>query len=115
MYKTPIFPKTSITINESYEGETIEQKVRRVTQNKESIKDSAPLIYTDRKDGVKPGTNVRTDRFEIAIDAMDKVSKARLARRDELGKKAKEGMEKEAKNDQKTEGQPVQTTTLKHN
>ena len=81
MYKAPKFQRTSLKVNESYEGETIEQKIRRVTQNKEPIKDSAPLIYTDRKDGVKPQTNIRTDRFEIAVEAMDKLSRARIAKR----------------------------------
>jgi hypothetical protein len=83
MYKTPIFSKTNIKRNESTEGETIEQKVHRVTVNKEPIKDGAPLIYTERKEGVKASHNIRTDRFEIAIDAMDVVSKTVRAKREE--------------------------------
>lgn len=113
MYKTPKFKQTSLNVNTTYIGETIEQKVRRITQNKEPIKDSAPLIYTDRKDGVKPSTNIRTDRFEVAIEALDKASKVKAARRDEIGKKAKEGMDKEAKSDKtkdETGGQSAQAT-----
>ena len=34
------------------EGERLELKIDRMTQNNEPIGDSAPLIYTPRKDGV---------------------------------------------------------------
>jgi len=86
MYKTPINTKTSIKLNQSLEGETIEQKVERVTTNKEPIKDGAPLIYTDRNEGVKAGYDIRTDRFEIAIEAMDKVQKSVIAKREQRAK-----------------------------
>ena len=39
---------------ETYEGEFIEEKVARVVENKEPIEDGAPIIYTERKDGVIP-------------------------------------------------------------
>lgn len=96
--------KTSMKVNNGYKGETIEQKVRRIVNNKEPITDGAPLVYTDRKDGVQPAYDIRTDRWEIAVDAMDTVNKSIKAKReerhnpkkdDEIGKAAKEGMEKE--------------------
>ena len=59
------------------EGETIEAKVRRVVQNNEPISDGAPIIYTERKDGVIPAYDIRTDRWIIALDAMDKVNTAK--------------------------------------
>ena len=37
------------------------------------IEDGAPIIYTERKDGVNPAYNIRTDRWEIAQDAMEQV------------------------------------------
>ena len=86
MYKTPKNTKTSIKLNQSLEGETIEDKVERVTTNKEQIKDGAPLIYTDRNEGVKAGYDIRTDRFEIAIEAMDKVQKSVIAKREQKAK-----------------------------
>ena len=43
------------------EREYIEEKVRRITENGEPIKDGAPIIYTERKDGVNPAFNIRTD------------------------------------------------------
>ena len=41
------------------EGEYIEEKVRRITENNEPIEDGAPIIYTERKDGVNPAANYR--------------------------------------------------------
>jgi hypothetical protein len=82
MYKVNIYSTTGLEVNQSLEGETIEQKMERVTQNNEPIKDGAPLIYTDAKDGVQAGYNIRTDRFEVAVEAMDKVVKSNVAKRD---------------------------------
>lgn len=75
---------------EQLEGESIEDKIKRIVNNKEPIKDGAPLIYTDRKDGVKEAYNIRTDRFEVAINAMDKVNKAKIAKRDAPGETKKD-------------------------
>lgn len=86
MKKRVHYKKTSITLNQSVEGETIEQKIERIVNNKEPLKDGAPLIYTERKEGIRPSTNIRTDRFEIAIDGMDKVSKSFQARREDRAK-----------------------------
>lgn len=61
----------------------MEQKVRRLVENKEPIKDGAPEIFTQRSEGVISAYNIRTDRWEIATEAMDKVSKSLLAKRDE--------------------------------
>lgn len=98
MYKQNKIPTTSIKINESYVGETIEQKIQRITNNKEPISDGAPLVYTERNEGIRPEYDIRTDRWEIALDAMDTVSKAHKANRENkptIGEKAKEGMKKE--------------------
>lgn len=82
MYKYKQTKSTTLVVNNSYEGETIEQKVERFTNNNEPIKDGAPLIYTDRKDGVQAGYNIKTDRFEVAIDAMTKIQKTKIAERE---------------------------------
>ena len=74
---------TDLITNTSVEGETIEMKIERITVNREPITDGAPLIYTERKEGVLAGYDIRTDRFEIAIEAMDKVSKSNQAKREE--------------------------------
>ena len=50
-------------------------KVRRITQNKEPITDVAQPIYMER--GVKMAScDIRTDRWEIAREAKDKVTAA---------------------------------------
>lgn len=95
MYKKVIAKASSLYVNNSYSGERIEEKIQRIVNNNEPIKDGAPLVYTDRKDGVKPEYDIRTDRMEIAVDAMDKVAAANIAKRKSIGDLAKEGMKKE--------------------
>ena len=82
MYKVKKADKTSLKVNTSYEGESIEEKVQRIVNNKEPISDTAPLIYQERKDGIDPSTDIRTDRFEVAVEAMDKVSASKIAKRE---------------------------------
>ena len=69
IHETPMNPV------ETFEGEFIEEKVARVVENKEPIEDGAPIIYTERKDGVIPAYNIRTDKWDIALTAMDQVNK----------------------------------------
>lgn len=57
-----------------YTAESIETKVRRIMDENEPITDGAPIIYTPFEEGVKPEYNIRTDRWQIAIEAMDKIS-----------------------------------------
>lgn len=91
MYKLTTQPTSGgMKVNQAYEGETIEEKMDRIVNNNEPISDGAPLIYTERKEGIRPSTNIRTDRFEIAIEASDKVSKSYKARREENANKRKE-------------------------
>lgn len=84
MIKKRINISKNIQLNQSYIGETIEEKMRRVMDNKEPIKDGSSPVYTARKDGVLAATNIRTDRMEIAIEAMDKVARNRAAKRDNV-------------------------------
>ena len=86
MYKVPKFHTTSIEENESVEGESIEHKTERIVNNGEKIKDGAPLIYTERKDGVMAGYNIKTDRFEVALDGMDAIQRSKTARRENKAK-----------------------------
>lgn len=86
MLKPVSFPKPIKTDYEYQLGESIENKVRRITENNEPITDGAPIIYTNRDDGVLPAYNIRTDRFEIAQAAMDAVNQANLAKSKNYGK-----------------------------
>ena len=82
--------KTTLNINDSFEGETIEKRVERIMNNSEPITDGAPTIYTQRKDGVDPMHNIRTDRFELALDSTDQITASDLAKRAEFHKSLEE-------------------------
>jgi hypothetical protein len=96
MGKVRVFSGRSyLTSVEKLEGEPIELKIERIVSNKEPISDGAPSIFTERKDGVVSAYNIRTDRFEVAAEAMDKVAGSIQAKRDS---KAKAKAEKKASN-----------------
>lgn len=82
MIKFKVRKDCQLAINESVEGERLETKIERVVHNNEPIKDGAPLVFTDRNEGVRAATNIRSDRFEIALDATEKVAKSYKARRE---------------------------------
>lgn len=85
--KTKIIkPNSSLESVETYEGETIETKVSRIINEKAPIEDGAPIIFTERADGILPAYDIRTDRWDLAVDAMDKVNKAKIAKREEFAK-----------------------------
>lgn len=108
--------KTTLKINQATVGETIETKVQRITQQKEPITDGAPLIYTDRKDGVLPEYNPRTDKMELAVEAMDSASKTHIAKRTERHKPKEDTTPAaQAASDQRKDGgtEPLQATTSK--
>jgi hypothetical protein len=86
MIKPKFFPRPPKTNYEYQIGESIENKVRRITENNEPITDGAPIIYTNRDDGVLPAYNIRTDRWDIAQQAMDAVNQANLAKSKNYGK-----------------------------
>ena len=96
MYRPSKPSKTSIKRNAGYEGERLEEKIKRIMSNKEPITDGSPPIYTERKDGVIPDYDIRTDRFEIAVEAMGAIQKSNAAKREmSMGERAYDGMTKE--------------------
>ena len=54
-----------------------------------TIAGGAPIIFTDRSEGVLPAYDIRTDRWDIATEAMDRVNKAKIAKREEFSKGSK--------------------------
>lgn len=102
MYKQSRAVKSRIKSIDKFEGELIETKVTRLTKNNEPIKDGAPLIYTDRKDGIIAAHNIRTDRFEIAAEKMDIVHKTNAAKSQP---KAEMKAEKGGTQDDKSKGE----------
>lgn len=106
MYKPRKPQKSQLTSIETVEGQTLEMKVRKIKDNNEPITAEAPELYTERKDGVIAGYNIRTDRWELATESMDIVSKQKIARREskaEEKKEVKEQLKKDAITDGKTE------------
>ena len=82
--------KTRLRVNKGIEGQTIETRVENIVQNKEPINDGSPIIYTERKNGVLPAYDVRTDRFELAVEAMGQIAKSKVAKRSEERRVGKE-------------------------
>ena len=57
-----------IQINKSTPCLTIEQRLRDMKENNEPISDRAQIIFTERKDGVKPEYDIRTDKFDTMLE-----------------------------------------------
>lgn len=64
--------------NLAYQAEPREVKLRKIINGEaNNMEDGVfPTIYTEKKDGVQPEFDIRTDRFEVAIDAMDKINQS---------------------------------------
>lgn len=64
--------------NLTYEAEPREVKLRKILNGEASNMEDGvfPTIYTEKKDGVQPEFDIRTDRFEVALDAMDKINQS---------------------------------------
>lgn len=64
--------------NLTYEAEPREVKLRKIISGEASNMEDGvfPTIYTEKKDGVRPEYDIRTDRFEVAIDAIDKINQS---------------------------------------
>lgn len=64
--------------NLAYQAEPREVKLRKIISGEASNMEDGvfPTIYTEKKDGVQPEFDIRTDRFEIAVDAIDKINQS---------------------------------------
>lgn len=64
--------------NLTYEAEPREVKLRKIISGEASNMEDGvfPTIYTEKKDGVRPEYDIRTDRFEVAIEAIDKINQS---------------------------------------
>lgn len=61
------------------EGETLIKKIQRILDENEPLTDGAPMIYTPKQAGVREDCNIRTDKWEIAMNAMDRVNNYKLS------------------------------------
>lgn len=64
--------------NLTYQAEPREVKLRKIISGESNDMEDGvfPTIYTEKKDGVQPEFDIRTDRFEVAIDAVDKINRS---------------------------------------
>lgn len=64
--------------NLTYQAEPREVKLRKIISGESNNMEDGvfPTIYTEKKDGVLPEYDIRTDRFEVAIDAIDKINQS---------------------------------------
>lgn len=64
--------------NLTYQAEPREVKLRKIINGESNDMEDGvfPTIYTEKKDGVQPEFDIRTDRFEVAINAIDKINQS---------------------------------------
>ena len=64
--------------NLTYQADPREVKLRKIINGESNDMEDGvfPTIHTEKKDGVQPEFDIRTDRFEIAVDAVDKINQA---------------------------------------
>ena len=59
-------------------GETLIKKIQRILDENEPLTDGAPMIYTPKQAGVRDDCNIRADKWDIAMNAMDQVNNYKL-------------------------------------
>lgn len=98
VYKVPERIKRCIEIEDNiYTGESIEQMLRRVKDGETIEMGTKPLLYSERKYGVIPESDIRQDRMDLARDAMDYASRMDEARRRGMPGTREELAERQAK------------------
>lgn len=105
IYKQVRYNRSTMNVTNESKGYTIEERIERILNQNEPIKDVTEQIFTERKDGILPEYNPRTDRWDIAIEATDKISKDNLAKRQEAMQTMAENSKKGDKNTSQTEAQ----------
>lgn len=83
MYRKNTIKITTLKHNKAYEGETLEVKIQRLVSNKEPLTEGVDLVYTERKEGVQAAYDIRTDRWEVAVEAMDKITQQKYLKREQ--------------------------------
>lgn len=103
MRQVTVSYKGKIKKNTSYEGECIEQQLRRKMAGEEIDIKAKSLMYTEDGKGVNPMTDIRTDKWAVAQEAktvqlkFDTAKSAAIAKGRE--EKGKEGSGKTASTD----------------
>lgn len=91
--------------NLTYQAEPREVKLRKIISGEsKDIEDGVfPTIYTEKKDGVMPEYDIRTDRFEVALDAIDKINRSTAEKAAKSKGKTEAEIEKDFGPKEKTE------------
>lgn len=84
--KTNNYIKTQLKNVPTEQGESIEEMLRRLIANNEPIPNEVPPIYTPLNEGVIGDTDIRHDRFDTAIQALDKFAASDTAKSAEIAK-----------------------------
>lgn len=92
MFRFRIRKNSQLKCEQPYEGLTLAREIEKFQEEGGEIEMGSPLIFTKKSDGVRPETNIRTDRFEMAQDRMQIANEAKNAQR------AKKKADEEAKN-----------------
>lgn len=79
-YRPVSFTRTQLSGVPTYEGQWLHHKIRKMLDQEESIDEISARIYTEKKDGVLPDYDIRTDKWEHASQAMDVVHKNEIAK-----------------------------------
>lgn len=91
LFRRKRYKQTSLnSYGNTVEGRTLEQKIRKMIANGEPLgtgTDQAQIIFQERSAGVEAQYDIRTDRFDVAVDVADKVSKSKAAKRQAKAKK----------------------------
>ena len=82
MYRKNQYQTSKQTGNQSYEAEQLKKEIARYMSNGDELDQSAPIIYTERKDGVINQYNIRRDKWDEAAEGMDKVAELNLLQRE---------------------------------
>lgn len=93
IYKKQI--KSQIKGVQVEEGESLMKKLRKMFEKGEAPEEALPLIYTNKSEGVRPGDDIRTDRYEILREAADKLKSSEKQERAEARAAKTKAPEKE--------------------
>lgn len=105
MYKQTSFSGGLINTDNTYEAKSLMCQLRKITEEQTPIEETAPIIYTNKKDGVLKEYDIKTDRFEVAMEAMGKMRSAELTELAKSESAAKLETAKEAATGTVEEGQ----------
>lgn len=102
MKKQVIKRTTQLEINEAVVGDSMEIQMERIMNNGElDGMDQKEIKYTAKEDGVIAITDIRADKFELALEQNNKILEDQKGR---LEKKRQEREEKLKESKEKSEG-----------